>query len=256
MAENPADGLIWLLEVRREHTDWLADIRHWQHLRIATDEKCIWVKGFRDDEINAVPVRSIPVKKIWYQRENLLFLQGSIVPSRKAPTLLWSPIERGLPLQLPPWNHNYFGFSARIRVRLVSSSEERPAAAMLAHLAAIREYIGTASSIRLKALDWTILDAAHALVLGAPLLPVPAQALWVNGDFLIPAGYQFQYPEMTDILETMLNDTGAAAWTMWRTDGTYIRIPKKSFSRLSIGSFRQSFSLLQHTKIKTDENAH
>src|SRR5690606_27373776 len=134
----------WLLQLKRTDTDWLADIRHWQHLRVATEDECIWVKGFRDEEISAVAVRSIPVKRIWYQKEHLLFPQGSLVPSRKDPTLLGTPIARGLPLQLPPWNHNYFGFVGQVAVRLSASTEERPATAMLAPLSQVWAFIESA----------------------------------------------------------------------------------------------------------------
>lgn len=247
MAENPADGVIWLLEIRREHLDWLGDIRHWNHLRLATEDGSLWVKGFNETEIESTPVKSIPVKKIWYQKEHLLFPYGSIVPLRKAPNLLWSPIERGLPLKLPQWNHNYFGFSGDINVSLGPTTEEKPAAALLVNLDNLQAFIETASAVRLRPIKWAILGAESALLLGIPILPIPGDAYWADQDFLMPSGYQFQHPELTGVIKDILSEANSPCLTLWKKDGTYLSVPKNSFTQLSIGSFRQSISLLRHS---------
>ena len=247
MAENSSDSIEWLLELKRDDAGWLGDIRGWQHLRIATEETSIWVKGFNEREINATAVRCIPAKKVWYKRDNLLFAQGSLVPSRKAPSLLWTPIELGLPIELPPLNHNYFGIREQVAISLVQATAERPTVAMCVSLNLLGNYIQKAPAIRLAPLRWIILGDAHALVLGIPLLPIPAEVFWSEGDFLIPAGYDFEWPALIAPLTGKLSNDGEPGFILWNRDATFSRIPKSSFRQLSIGSFRQSVSINLNT---------
>lgn len=244
MAENPANGITWLLELRKQDADWLGDIRHWSHLKTATEDGRIWVTGFSSNEISDVSVRSIPVKKVWYQKDHLLFAQGSIVPSRKAPALLWTPIERGLPLQLPAWNHNLFGVAGHIPLSLVASSEEREPAALIVGLMQLHDFIEGASVVRLQPLRWIILNEKDALIIGTPLLPLPGKVYWADGDFLIPAGYDLEWRQLTTQFQSIMALQDEPSFLLLHASAAFSKIPKISFRQLSIGSFRQSTSLI------------
>ena len=243
MAEDSPDGIAWLLELRHDDAALLGGLRHWAHLRMATEEAAIWVKGFSRDEIGDAAVRSIPAKKVWWSKDNLLFAEGSIVPSRKAPALLWVPIARGLPVSLPPMNHNYFGLHEGIRMDLERSDTGHEAAAMLVSLETLRPYLAGAPAVRLKPLTWALLDKRDALVVGTPLLPLPGAPLWCAGNFLIPAGCDFQWVELREALQSRIAP-GPDALALWHPDGRYTLIPRQAVRPLSIGSFRQSTALI------------
>jgi hypothetical protein len=249
MAANATDGITWLLAVQRGHKDWLAPIRHWQHLTMATDEDKIWVTGFSQQEITGVIVKSIPVKTIWYQQGPYLFPEGSILPARKAPSLLWSPIERGLPLELPPENHNYFGVSDKVVIRLVETQQEHAAAALIVAIDDLKLLMETAPAIRLKPLKWSIINNQDALIVGVPLLPVPGNTFWQEGNFLIPAGYDFEWPSLRKTVGKMTNNSEPSL-LIWLPAGGFIRLPQTSLKPLTIGSFRQS-EILWKSKTNT-----
>lgn len=243
MAEDTSDRVEWLLETRRKDMGALGGLRRWPHLRMATEGDAVWIKGFSVEEIRDVVVKGIPAKKVWYSKGVLLFPEGSIVPSRKTPALLWVPIERGLPVSLPPMNHNYFGINRGISIKLVRSEVEREATAMLVSLGALRNYITDAPAIRLKGLAWVMLDGSQALIVGKPLLPIQGESFWSTGTFLIPAGYDFSWPELRTELSTKMSSKGDET-ILWYTNGNYLRIAQTAFRQLSIGSFRQSTAII------------
>lgn len=244
MAENSPNSIGWLLELPREHSDWLAGIRHWRHLKVATEGDSIWVNGFSESEIASTAIKSIPAKKIWHQMDHQLFPQGSRLPFRQAPVLLWTPIGRGLPLALPDENHNFFGIKEETIVRLVRTEIVHPAVAILAPVEALRAFIENAAAVRLKHLQWVMIDETSAFILGAPLLPVPGNTFWQCGSFLMPAGYDFEWPVIRDILHP-LTDTMPGDVVVWDTAGSWFSIPHMALSPLTIGSFRQSLLRLR-----------
>jgi hypothetical protein len=246
MATDAADRVEWLLELPAADAKLLVNLRHWPRLRIASDGPSLWIDGFKDRELDAVGLQSLPSKRIWRKEGPLLFARRSIAPSRKAPALLWTPIARGIPLQLPAWNHAHAEAAAPVNATLIRSATERPAAAMLIDLEDLESYILTAPAIRLKALQWTIL-AGKALVAGTPLLPVAASSYWADGNFLIPAGFDFEFLEIRALLALKLNSGAPAATILWHEDGTWTRISATAFSQLSIGSFRQTVLLTNRT---------
>jgi MoxR-vWA-beta-propeller ternary system domain bpX2 len=247
MAENPSHELTWLLELDQAHLDYLGPIRHWSQLEVATMQDCCWVKGLTGDQLQMPEIKSIPFKKIFYEKDNQLFPYGSRLPVKKLPSpLLWMPLEKGLPLSLPSFNHNYFGIEEKLTVRLAPSAAEQPATALLITLKALESYILSAPAIRLKPLDWTIVDD-QALIIGAPLLPLPGVTWWKTGNSLLPAGYAWEWPTLSGIIEEELND-GGHHWLLWQPDGSYLSIPKDQFSPLSISSFRLTMAGLSSNR--------
>lgn len=239
MAEDLTDDITWLLSIEQQHLDYLGPIRHWEQLKIAAEPGTYWVKGLTGEQLESAEIKSIPFKQIFYAKEERLFPYGGSVPVRKLPaSLSWTPLERGLPLQLPAFNHNYFGIGERILPRLAASENQVLPAAMLTPLSLLGEYIETAPAVRLKDLLWVILDD-KALVLGEPLLPLPGQSFWKKGDFLLPSGLDWEWPVLAETLNDALNPDGSCR-LIWDIDSRYTIVPKDSFRPLSISSFRLS----------------
>ncbi|MBS1665125.1 MAG: hypothetical protein JST68_29030 [Bacteroidetes bacterium] len=239
MAEDLADDISWLMSIAQQHLDYLGPIRHWAQLKIAAEPGTIWIRGLTPELLDSAAIKSIPFKQVFYSREGLLFPYGGSVPVRKLPSsLLWTPLERGLPLHLPSFNHNYFGVGERVAPRLISSENQALPAAMLTPLALLGNYIETAPAIRLKGLTWIILDD-QALILGKPLLPLPGESYWEKDDFLLPAGMDWEWPVLAKTLSRELNPEGDCR-LLWHRDSRYTLIPNEQIRPLSISSFRLS----------------
>jgi hypothetical protein len=239
MEKDPANSISYYLSIAQVHKNDLGAIRHWENLKIAFEEDLIWVKDFTAGQIEGLEVKSIPYKEVYYSMAGKLFKRGSRLPHRNLPALLWTPIERGLPVRLPAFNHNYFGITNKATIRLVLSDKEQEAFGLLTSLTLLQTYMESAPAIRLQHLQWALINEDKAIILGTPQLPVPGAVFWQQSDFLIPAGYDLEFPVLTDTMQDLLNPE-KESWIVWEKEGRYWGIDKEALQPLSISSFRQS----------------
>ena len=243
MALDPSNGVTYFLRIAAEHRDYLGAIQHWNNLKMAVEEGMIWVKDLTQKQVDAVEVKSIPYKELYYAVGQQLFPLQSLLPYRNIPSLLWTPVERGLPVQLPAFNHNYFGIHDKIVVRLIPSDQEEEAAALLVTVDDLKTYIETAPAVRLQGLHWALVGDDKAIILGAPLLPLKGDAFWCSHDFLLPAGYCFELYALAGTINGLVNPE-RKDWIVWGREGTYWKLDKQLLKPLSIGSFRVSLKQL------------
>ncbi len=238
MANHAENNLSYWIELNIKQEEDLGTIRHWDNLKVGFENQSIWLKGFTVEQINSVTLKSIPFIKRYYAQEGKLFRFNSRLPQQNIPSVLWTPIERGLQVTLPKMNFNYFGMDEKIKIKLVESEIEKPIISMLTSLERLSAYIYTAPEIRLEQLKWCIINSQKILLIGAPLLPIQGDALWRRGDFLIPAGFDFDQYLLTDILNEKINTNNS--WVLWNRDSNYFLIDKNALMPLSIASFRDS----------------
>lgn len=239
MALDPANSITYFLCVAAEHKNYLAAIRHWNNLKIAVEEGSVWVKDLTEKQVHSIEVKSIPYKELYTALDHRLFPLGSLLPGRTIPSLLWTPIERGLPVQLPAFNHNYFGVHDKIAVRLVPFYEEREAWALLVTVEVLKAYVETAPAIRLKNLLWALVGDGRAIILGTPLLPLQGEVFWCSGDFLLPGGWGLELDALADTINRLIN-AERNCWIVWNKEGGYWKLDKGGLQSLSIGSLRVS----------------
>jgi hypothetical protein len=217
----------------------LSQIRVWKTVRMATDMDDVWVRGISPNQLNSEEIRSIPFKKIYFQHENALFLLGGNLPEEHLKTsLLWSPIDKALPAEMPDYNFNYFGVDEKIQFNIVPSSVERSVKAQLVDLTLLDAIIPTIPAIRLQPIEWTLLDE-KALLIGTPLLSIPGKTFWQQQQFLLPTGYDFEYPELSSYFNKIINQN-SNDYIVVNTDNTYYNVPKDKFKKLTISSYRLS----------------
>lgn len=242
MAEYTANIVTsYILEIPAVHKDLLGHVRHWDNLKAAFEGETLWVKDFSDEQINSALVKGLPYGKLYYIKEGLLFLTGSSLPSKKVPHVLWSPLSYVIPVSLPSFNHNYFGISQKIAVKITQSQNEQPVYAMLAEKDACSNYIQTAPKVRLNKLNWVV-AGNKLLIAGTPLLPVVGHTYWLYNDMLVPSGFEFELPLLAKKLKQVIDPHNTAV-LLWLEDNTYISIKKEAFMPLSVSSFRLTYSL-------------
>lgn len=229
------------MEIALKDKSFLSNIRHWENLKAAPSNNILWIKDITAQQVDSVEVQSIPYKKLYYQRDNLLFLKGNNLPEKKMDsTLLWSSLSRVVPVELPSFNHNYFGISQKVDVRIVSTDIEREPVALLANVKKAEQYITTAPAIRLRVLSWIGINDA-VLLAGTPLLPLVGQTYWMAGNMLLPTGYDFEFPQLYAFTKKAI-DTNDDYIILWDKESTYSLLPKTEFMPLSISSFRLTYS--------------
>lgn len=240
MEENSTVPLEYIISIDYKNRDYLGGIRHWTNLKLATNESTIWIKNFTFKQIESVEIKSIPYKNVFYIKDNKLFPYGSSLPVKNAPSLLWSPIEVGLPIKLPKQNHNYFGLKEKIEVKIIPSDKMQEPSALLTSIEILGKYIQTAPSVRFINLLWTIVDPFRVFIIGIPILPIPGETYWSQKDFLIPTGFQFETNLLTDLIYKKIDQKNK--WIIWNINSTYKEISKESFIPLNRSSFRLSIT--------------
>ena len=231
---------MYVLKIEQKHQDVLGTIRHWQNLKVAFDEGFVWIKDFTIEQFESSEVQQIPFIVLYSVRDNLLFIKESLLPQQKMPSaLLWSPIVRAFPIELPGLNHNYFGIKEQVSVRLVRSEKEEKGFVLITSLENAKAYILNAPQVRLDALKWVVVDA-NVVIFGSPLLPIKGATYWLKNDFLLPSGYDFEFPILTQTIQSMVSPDGES-WVFWQKDSSYFKILKTEVKPLSISSFRLTF---------------
>ncbi|GAB2647814.1 hypothetical protein GCM10027035_46820 [Emticicia sediminis] len=241
MATNAPNDLTYFLYLKNERKDDLVALRHWSNLKIGFEGDGIWLKDFDYLQINSIEVKQIPYKKIFYSKDSKLFLYGSLLPEQDIPALLWTPIERGLPINLPSFNHNFFGITQKLKIQLVASNTEQEIVALLLKAEILKEYVEAAPAIRLQNLHWVVINQTDCLVIGRPLLPIQGNVFWRNSNSLIPAGFDFEWPILSEKVNQIVNPNSKDL-VVWNTNSTYFLIAKESIKPLTISSFRQTFA--------------
>lgn len=237
MANNVANDIVYYLAVDNKNKTDLANIRRWDNLKVAFDETVIWVKHFSYVQIHSLEVKSIPYKTVYYAKEGKLYLLNSLLPNKNIPSLLWTSIDRALPVQLPSFNHNYFGIDEQIEINIIPSEIEKDTVAVIATLADLKDYIYTAPDIRLQKIKWCILNNDKVLLIGTPLLPIKGIAFWQRNNFLLQSGYDFDLFALTDLVNNVLNPDNEN-WIILDTDASYFPVEKIALQQLSISSFK------------------
>lgn len=238
MAVYSSNSLSYFLSLPVEHKDLLYAIRHWQNLKIGFDGKFVWVKELDSFQADSVEVKSMPYKRLFYPFENRLFPKGSLLPDSIIPSVLWSPIDRGLQIERPSYNHNFFGLNEKIRMSLVPSDQEQEPVALLTPTAMLHRYIVKAPAVRLKNIRWTRIEE-QSFLLGFPLLPLQGEVYWRRADFLLPVGFDFEFPLLSPVMNKALNKNKDSL-VGWTKQNEFFMLDQQALKPLSISSFRLS----------------
>lgn len=250
MAENFADDLTWFLQLDVKHKDFLGPIRHWDHLKMAMDESNIWVKNFTLAQLEMVELKSVPFATLFYAKDNYLFPKGSLLPACKIPSLLWTPIDRALPIKLEGFNHNLFEIPGQVKMRLVPSEEQQHACAMLTDFQTAAYFIERAPDYRLKPLSWTIVGSNQVFINGEPLLPINGTAYWQRSSFIFPVGFVPEFPILEAITMRAIDASGEnLIW--WKNEHQYSLLPVAALQPLTISSWRLTMvNIKNQTRVK------
>lgn len=246
MAENVANNLVYWLAIDAVHKEFLAQIRHWDNLKIAIDEGLIWIKDFTDWQLRHNLLHSIPFTSFYYIKDNQLFPKGSLLPNRSVPGYLWTPIEKAFPVTLQGFNHNFFALQQQQSVKLVPADVEYPATVLLVDIKEANSYITSAPAVRLQHLKWVLVNQTMAFIIGEPLLPLSGKTFWQTESFILPVGYDMEFPVLKKIIAQQLDPAGH--YLIWWSDETnYCLVDPMLMQPLSIASWRLATEVLNHS---------
>lgn len=235
MEDNSGINLEYWLSIPSQHQKAVYTLRIWSHLKLAVDENLIWIRGFTQKEIDSQSVLRIPMIERYFLKGSHLVAFGNSLPAMVEPSLLWSPIQRGLKIQLPKENFNFFGVKQTFKITIVPSQESKITDAALVDLTILEKYLETAPKVRLKNLEWTIIENNKALILGGPLLPIKGKDLYQMSCFLIPSGWKLEYEKFSKVFKQALGES-EEYWYLINENSKISKLRKSDFNSLSKGS--------------------
>ncbi|MCC6460562.1 MAG: hypothetical protein IT260_08840 [Saprospiraceae bacterium] len=179
----------------------LAPLRAQPGLQAARLEGAVWLRGDAAEPQVPVAVRQLPARcRYWLQEKDLLFLPGALTPERRLPVLDWAPLTEFLPVSLP-----VSALPARLPdalpIRLRASGRAEKSAALLSDWAEWATYAHTAPATRLLPLRFAASARQQALILGEPLPPLRGREYWLQGNLLLPCGFDFEYPVLAELIQ-------------------------------------------------------
>ena len=239
MAEDASKNITYYLQVDKNRKQDLAPIRVWNNLKVAYDEGFIWISNFEVGQIESVEIKKLPYKKVFYCKEGKLYPLHSLLPVRKEPALLWTPIERAFPIEMPSFNHNFFEVKDKLSVRLVAEEMEKEGTALLTSVEDLGSYVETAPKVRLLPLHWVLLEKGMAMVFGKPILPLKGEVFWLRKSSLLPVGFDFELSILSEVIQDKINPE-RNCWVIWNQDGSYFKIEKRLLMPLTISSVRKT----------------
>ena len=204
MERHVENGVEYFLSVDQSLMRSLYILRSWPHLRMAVDHDRIWMRGFSEIEIESVRVLSLPSASRYYLIDSKLYLVASRLPSLEEPDFNWIPIQKGLTVDLPKQNFNYFGMNHRHSISLIPTTEEQTVNVLICSTEILYSYVSTAPKVRLQSMKWTLYGAHSAIVIGTPILPIQSEDYWTSACFILPAGYKIKYENMINLYESTL----------------------------------------------------
>ncbi len=249
MASNAQINIKYLARLHETGLDRLAVLYNWEHLSIANEDGYLWIKGLTEDEIESVELMSIPGIERFYSKSGKLYPFQKLLPIGNEPSCLWTAIKRAIHLDLPSKNHNFFELAASLQVNVIPSDQTKEVSFHMVDLPTFGEYVKTASTLRLHPLLWVIVEN-KALIIGTPILPLPGKTYWKLGNFIIPSGYDFEIPALSDAINQKLNPDNRYD-LLWNENQTYTRISKTTYTKLTRSSVAQTLQW-----INTQKGAH
>lgn len=179
----------------------LGTVRAQPGLRAAADAAGqLWLRGLPATGLLPLALRQLPALASYAaDAEGRLFPKDKPTPTGRLPHLAWQPLAAFSSLEIPtaalPGQP-----PAPVPIRLVSSAQVQPGAALLTTLAALAGYAETAPAVRLAGLRFAVSARGQALLLGTPLPPLPGQEYWSSAGLLLPAGFDFEVPLVAALL--------------------------------------------------------
>lgn len=246
MAEYTQNTLTYYAKINIIHKEKLGYLRLWTNLKLAYEEKTIWLKDLTEDQAVEYRLRSIPNCCIYIERDSKLYPKNSLLPCGNIPSLLWTPIARAIPVILPKFNDNFMGIKRdkQIAIHLVQCTNEQEAFAMITSRFELEQYISTAPLCRLQNLKWTILSDTKVLIVGLPLLPIKGDVFWRYKHLLLPVGFTLNYSILLDRINEIC--TAENQYACWFNQDSYTKINIDQLEDLSIASFRISYNTFEN----------
>lgn len=226
----------YLLILLQHHETTLGTLRDMPGLWVAKEE-FLYVRGIDPGSMQDIRIKQLPVLHSYRVDEaQRLFPLDGVTPVGKIKLLNWQPIYEFITLELPvsaiPCRPG-----TKLPVRIIKSDTTREGCALMTKLATWKAYAASAPAIRLEQLEFAVAANEDVLIMGTPLPPVQGNELYKENNILLPAGFAFEVPLLSSIIQQKFNPANDFV-LLFTASGEWHKIPSSLFVRASRSAVR------------------
>ena len=167
----------------------LASLRLVPGLEIAPLADAVWLRGPTWNDVLAQALRLVPgLRRFTVDADRQLFAEGARVPGGCVPLLRWEPLRDWLPVAFPA-ALGAGKMDTRAPLRLVRSTAERPANAVLTDIRAWLAWAAGAAEIRLRPLRFAAAWDDRVWIEGTPPPALAGQHFHLSEGVAVPCGF-------------------------------------------------------------------
>lgn len=218
--------LIKIVELK--DLDQLAPVRTLPGLQGCIDGNQIFLRGiFINDKELPVTLKIPAIKTYRLAQGNLLFPLDGVTPVAKMEEMNWKPLHKLLPLKLP--TAAFTGkLREKIKIELIESESPKEIYASLYDTTQWFKYCKEIPEARLKQIRFALSKDEKILVLNSGIISLPAQHFWKSENNLLPLGYDFNPPILSELISKKLNSENEN-FLLFNKDASYSLISLFSF---------------------------
>jgi hypothetical protein len=218
-----------VLILARKDASALAALRLSTGVEVAEIADAIWVRVNQADVCTEDRLRQLPAieRYDWLEGDGLRRC-GSLIPCEVLPPLAWQTVASWLMVSLPPpalaaerrliADQPILG--ADIPIKLVRSTLELPANALLTTVEHWIRFGAEAPEIRLRGLRFAVNHDGEALIVGEPLPPLPGTQYYVRDGIAVPAGFAWDPAVEVEVVRRRLG-VSVDCLVLFYQDGTF-----------------------------------
>lgn len=194
METDVTNSITYVIRIPNSIKEELRLIRHWSHILFAEDDKYIWLKGFKKEEMTASLTRQLSQSICYFESDGYLFYLDTLVPQRKLPKdLSWESLQKKTPIKRPRINMNYFGLSSKIDIKLKSSDKVQPLKAIWTTLEQLKPVVERIPEFRINQTKWTLFNGNQVILFTNYSLPITGVGFWCSDQVYMPLGLELNY---------------------------------------------------------------
>ncbi len=235
----------WVAWIDAADAGALAALRLRPGLEIATSADVVWLRGPACDDALAGALRQVPgLHRSTVLADGQLLADGARVPGGWIPELRWEPLRAWLPVALPtalgPGSP-----ATPAELRLVRSTFELPANAVLTEIQAWQAWAERATEIRLRPLRFAAASDGRVWVEGTPLPALAGHRFHLSEGVAIPCGWVCAPDPGGRVLRRWLA-LAAGATAFAHADGRWEILQEEQFVPALRSAVRLTASALGH----------
>lgn len=224
-----------VITIALKDKELLGNVRTLPGLSSREVDDIIYVRGIPENP--SIRIKKLPTLNTYtLSKSGELFPIGKSTPVAVISDLQWIPLQEYIDVE-PPVSALPGTTDRKYSMALLPSNSERKGTAILTTLDIWKNYAESAPDIRLEKLSFAVSEQKKVLIMGNPLPAIPGQEFWASERFLIPCGFDFEFPILKELFQKKFIQAHSDR-ILLSSDGNIEIIPDYNFVKATRSAIR------------------